>query len=279
MASLSQRELGEFIELFCREGYVLNFTTAEFDAFTMQSVGVAVCARYKVSKARSFISYLESASNSEKTKLILDLFKYYEDEFKSEFIEGFEEDSSLCKYEFKSHYQKQYLKCKQIVQKAFLTQIPLAPIAEKLKQKFSSEYLTQQITLMMEMQENNPTEAIGKAKELIESCCKTILDDMGVQWNKNWSVTKLAGEAMGRLEIMPASISDKDDSAASIKALLGNLLQISTRVAELRNPYGSGHGKSASYKGLESRHAKLAVGSSITFVTFLWDTHEMRKQV
>lgn len=146
-------------------------------------------------------------------------------------------------------------------------------------QKFSSEYLTQQITLMIEMQENNPTEAIGKAKELIESCCKTILDDMGVQWNKNWSVTKLAGEAMGRLEIMPASISDKDASAASIKALLGNLLQISTRIAELRNPYGSGHGKSASYKGLESRHAKLAVGSSITFVTFLWDTHEMGKQV
>lgn len=84
---------------------------------------------------------------------------------------------------------------------------------------------------------------------------------------------------MGRLEIMPASISDKDASAASIKALLGNLLQISTRIAELRNPYGSGHGKSASYKGLESRHAKLAVGSSITFVTFLWDTHEMGKQV
>lgn len=44
--------------------------------------------------------------------------------------------------------------------------------------------------------------------------------------------------------------------------------------AEIRNPYGSGHGKSAAFTGLETRHAKLAVGCSITFVTFLWDTYE-----
>lgn len=41
--------------------------------------------------------------------------------------------------------------------------------------------------------------------------------------------------------------------------------------------YGSGHGKPASYKGLEERHAKLAVGSSITLVEFLWCTHERTK--
>ena len=35
--------------------------------------------------------------------------------------------------------------------------------------------------------------------------------------------------------------------------------------------------KSASYKGLEERHAKLAVGSSITLVEFLWCTHERTK--
>ncbi|WP_211367464.1 abortive infection family protein [Sporomusa termitida] len=61
-----------------------------------------------------------------------------------------------------------------------------------------------------------------------------------------------------------------------MKAILGNLRAIATNLAALRNPYGSGHGKSATYKGLEERHAKLAVGSSITFVNFLWDTHERR---
>jgi hypothetical protein len=62
--------------------------------------------------------------------------------------------------------------------------------------------------------------------------------------------------------------------AKSIKAILGNLKAIAQGVAELRNLYGSGHGKSSSYKGLESRHASLAIGSSTTLVRFLWDSYE-----
>ena len=50
------------------------------------------------------------------------------------------------------------------------------------------------------------------------------------------------------------------------------------KLAEIRNPFGNGHGKSASFKGLEERHAKLAVGSSITFVDFVWSTYENQKQ-
>ena len=53
--------------------------------------------------------------------------------------------------------------------------------------------------------------------------------------------------------------------------------RIPTKLAEIRNPFGSGHGKSASYQGLEIRHAKLAVGSSITFVDFIWSTYESTK--
>lgn len=40
-------------------------------------------------------------------------------------------------------------------------------------------------------------------------------------------------------------------------------------IAELRNPYGTGHGKPDSYKGLTVRHAKLAVGSATTLVEYL----------
>ncbi|MDR1358549.1 MAG: abortive infection family protein [Coriobacteriales bacterium] len=55
-------------------------------------------------------------------------------------------------------------------------------------------------------------------------------------------------------------------------------MTLSSHIAELRNLYGSGHGKSASYKGLTTLHAKLAVGSNITLVNYLWDTYECRKQ-
>ncbi|NLO49084.1 MAG: abortive infection family protein [Clostridiales bacterium] len=59
--------------------------------------------------------------------------------------------------------------------------------------------------------------------------------------------------------------------------MLGNLHGLAGNIAELRNPYGSGHGKSASFKGLNVRHTMLAVGSSITLVNYLWDTYEWRE--
>ena len=76
------------------------------------------------------------------------------------------------------------------------------------------------------------------------------------------------------LNLLPSNVQSTDRGADAIKAVLGNLRAIPTKLAEIRNPFGSGHGKSASFQGLEVRHAKLAVGSSITFVDFIWSTYE-----
>ncbi len=150
---------------------------------------------------------------------------------------------------------------------------------ESLKIKFSSEYLSQQIDLMVQMQTTNPTNAIGMAKELIESCCKTILDEMSVTYSKDDDVPQLESKTMDILNLLPANVQSTDRGADAIKAVLGNLRAIPTKLAEIRNPFGSGHGKSASFQGLEVRHAKLAVGSSITFVDFIWSTYESSKTV
>ena len=76
---MNNPEKGQFLKFFNCGGYVLDFSTADFDTFTMESVGVA-----------------------------------------------------------------------------------------------SSEQINKQMSIMLENQSTNPTEAIGNAKELIESCCKTI---------------------------------------------------------------------------------------------------------
>ena len=112
------------------------------------------------------------------------------------------------------------------------------------------------------------------AKELIESCCKTILDEMGISWDKNDDVPQLTNKVLDALNLLPAGVQPTDQGADSIKAVLGNLRAIPSKLAELRNPFGSGHGKSASFVGLEERHAKLAVSCSITFVDFVWSTFE-----
>jgi len=149
--------------------------------------------------------------------------------------------------------------------------------ADDIKEKFNSEYITNQIELMLTMQKENPTEAIGKAKELVESCCKTILDELGETYKKTDDMGELMKKVRTKLKLTPESIKDDQPLAETLKSILGNFAGIVKGMAELRNSYGGGHGKSATYKGLEERHAKLAVSSAITVVRFLWDSYELKK--
>jgi len=45
-------------------------------------------------------------------------------------------------------------------------------------------------------------------------------------------------------------------------------------MAELRNSYGRGYGKTAKFKGLSPRHARLTVGAAVTASHFIWETYE-----
>lgn len=273
MSVLSQIEKGTFLKLFNRGGYVLDFSTNDFDVFTMESVGVALCAKYGLSKGKSLTEFVTKDANEQNViKLFKDLLDYYEENFEQEYIKDTEDDFGYSRYN--AEYARLFQKCKTYIDRVMNVATPLAANAENLQKSFSSEYLSKQIEIMLKMQTENPTDAIGKAKELIESCCKTILDNKGVTWDKNWDMSKLTGETLNLLNLTPKSIPDTDPVSESIKAVLGNLRGITTKLAEIRNPYGSGHGKSASFTGLETRHAKLAVGCSITFVTFLWDTYK-----
>lgn len=274
MGNFSKIEIGTFLRLFNRGGYVLDFSTNDFDNFTMDSVGVALCCKYHMSKGKSLTAYMDEASDDDTTKLLRDLLAYYEENYEWEYIENVDEDAYGSYHQYNAEYARLYKKCRAYMDKVLNIETPLAPNAAELQEKFSSEYLSKQIELMLKMQVENPTDAIGKAKELIESCCKTILDNQNVPWDKNWDMSKLTGETLNLLKLTPKAIPDTDPVSENIKAVLGNLRGITTKLAEIRNPYGSGHGKSASFTGLEVRHAKLAVGCSITFVTFLWDTYE-----
>lgn len=264
MPILTHIDKAVFLKLLNRGGYVLNFSTSDFDFFTMESIGVSLCEKYQLSKGKSLLAYISEAPEMNTIKLLRDLLNYYEIHYEHEIEE-------------KGEYSRAYKKCRAIMDSILQKTVPMSVNAATLKDRFSSEYLSSQIDLMLSMQSDNPTEAIGKAKELIESCCKTILDEKHTIWEKNWDVSRLAGETIKLLKLMPNDIPDSAPAAKEMKALLGHLRAIANSLAALRNPYGSGHGKSAKYKGLEERHAKLAVGSSITLVGFLWDTYEKRE--
>ena len=280
MVTITKKEEGMFLLLFNRDGYVLDFSNNSFDVFTTASMGEAIQTKYGMSKGKSLVAYLNGASDKERTKLLVDLFHYYQENLEYEFNKDYEDYAwSGDKSRYSEKYAKLYQKCKEIVDRLEGCTVAITKTAEDLKMKFSSDYLSRQIDLMVQMQETDPTNAIGMAKELIESCCKTILDEKGIIYTKNDDVPQLADKTMTALNLLPGNVQPTDQGADAIKAVLGNLRAIPTKLAEIRNPFGSGHGKSASFQGLEVRHAKLAVGSSITFVDFVWSTYEASKSL
>lgn len=123
----------------------------------------------------------------------------------------------------------------------------------------------------------DPSLAIGSTKELVESTLKTILNQMEIPFDKVDDVPKLLKSVQKALELVPDNVDDSKKGAEIIKILLSNLGQVVIKLTELRNLYGTGHGKEKARNGLSDRHAKLAVGAGITLSTFLLETFELRR--
>ncbi len=154
-----------------------------------------------------------------------------------------------------------------------------------LTNEMDAGYVMQQITRMEAAVNTDPSLAIGTAKELIETCCKTILNNLDIKTInvggkakqiKDVDLPQLVKATSKELALTPDDIPNEAKAPGTIKKLLSNLATITQGIAELRNRYGTGHGKEANSKGLSSRHAKLAVGSASTLAVFLLETYEIR---
>jgi hypothetical protein len=161
--------------------------------------------------------------------------------------------------------------------------IPTAhnPTIEKLSETattLDNRVLRQQIDRIRNAIDEDPDLAIGTAKELLETTCRSILADYGVSADPNWDLTRFVKETKGVLKLVPEDVPDSAKGAEVIKRILSNLGQISQGLAELRNLYGTGHGKDGRFRGLGTRHARLAAGCATTLATFLFETHEARKE-
>ena len=125
--------------------------------------------------------------------------------------------------------------------------------------------------------ERDPALAIGTAKELVESCCKTILTKRGKPPAKSDDLPKITKALVKELRLVPEGIPEQAKGAKTIKVLLSNFISITQGLAGLRGLYGSGHGRDGQYRGLEPRHARLAVAAAVAFIDFATETYHRRE--
>lgn len=125
---------------------------------------------------------------------------------------------------------------------------------------------------------SDPAAAIGSSKELVESVCKTILDDYGEDYPRGDDVPDLYKRVQKVLKLNTEAVPDDTRASASAVKTLRALVTTIHSLAELRNAIGSGHGRTTRSPAL-TRHARLAFNASVAVTEFLLDTWHERKRV
>ena len=265
MSSLSLREkrlLEEFLDM--RTGYVLNFSDRTFGEFFGEAVAIDIHSDkyldHGTSKAKKMRAFWEQESDYLVGRLLNDLVDYVGDALGEPTEDG----------------RKLASRCREIATRLLAG----GPSLSELKQQAQirdANHLAEQIRRMEDSLEKDPSLAIGTAKELVETCCKTILAARGRGVSGTPDIPALTKATLKELRLVPEGVPNAARGADVIKRLLSNLSTVGHGLAELRGLYGTGHGRHGSASGLTTRHARLAVGAASTLAVFLFETHEATK--
>lgn len=263
MSSLTPRETSCLEQLLDMSGgYVLNFNDSTFGSFFGGSLNVDIHGekyrKYGSSKAKKLRAFWEIEPDDLVGRALSELI----DCAKS--LPGNKDKAALIS------------ECRSIASRLMGGSANLASLG-KLAVAFDAQHLAAQIARMEQSTESDPALAVGTAKELIETCCKTILAQRGKPVTNAPDLPTLTKDTFKELKLVPEGIPDQTKGRDTIKRLLSNLATICQGMAELRSMYGTGHGKEARTQPVKPRHARLAVGAAATLARFLFDTHEETK--
>ena len=243
-------------------GYVLNFSDSTIGSFFADALDI------------DFHDQKYQSSGTSKAKKLRELWRVEPDHIAGKSIAaliGYLEANPP--YDgFTPETDKLIARCKAISHRLLSGKLNLDHLKETAT-VFDAKHLADQIRRMEQSVQSDPALAIGTAKELIETCCKTILAERDKSLPGKPDIPELTKATLKELRLVPDGIEDSARGSDILKRLLQNLGTIGNNLAELRGLYGTGHGKHAHTEALTSRHAKLAVGAASTLATFLFDTH------
>lgn len=142
----------------------------------------------------------------------------------------------------------------------------------EIKKYLNTEYVNKKIDSMNESISNDTELAIGMAKEFIETVCKSILKKHNKTIDKNWNLGQLIKNTYNILDFKPQEANNPQKAENCIIQVLKGTTTMINGITELRNAYGTGHGKEADFVTLESKYARLIVGMVSELVIFFLAT-------
>ena len=119
-----------------------------------------------------------------------------------------------------------------------------------------------------------PAEVFDLARALVETICKTILDERGVRDDGKSNVPNLLKATLSQLQLFPDGHESPTEVTGSLKTIVNGLITTIHGLCDLRSREGmASHGQIAYSVNLEPVQALLAASAADTVVNFLWSVH------
>jgi hypothetical protein len=182
---------------------------------------------------------------------------------------------AFIKYEYRSYAERREFIWDSLaaaIEKA--ERVPSSPadadISEKLA-TLSPEAVHAVWEEALRRRDSDPQAAITSARTLIETVCKHILVERGVQFDDGAELPKLYGLTATALTLAPDQHTEK-----VFKQILGGCNTVVEGLGALRNRLSDAHGLNPVRAKPSGRHAALAVNLAGTVATFLVETWRQR---
>jgi hypothetical protein len=124
----------------------------------------------------------------------------------------------------------------------------------------------------LERRQTDPEGSITASRSLLETVCKHILDEKGVDYDARTDLPELYGLVSKELDLSPSQSTED-----LFKKILGGCITIVNGLGAIRNRFGDAHGQSKNAVKPALRHAELAVNLAGSMALFLVETWENRK--
>lgn len=141
-------------------------------------------------------------------------------------------------------------------------------------EKYDAAHVQAAWSKALERRTSDAEGAITSARTLLESVCKHVLDDEGIEYNDKDDLPKLYRLTAEKLNIAPSQ-----HTAEVFKQILGGCASVVEGLGTLRNRLSDAHGKGKIAARPAPRHAELAVNLSGALAMFVLSTWEERHRV
>lgn len=141
-------------------------------------------------------------------------------------------------------------------------------------ENLDSAHINELWTKAIERCVEDPEGAITAARSLLESVCKSILEDLGIGIDEKWDLPKLYNKVAEQLNLGPSQHTEE-----VFRQILGGCKSVVEGLGGLRNKLGDAHGKGKAPVRPSKRHAELATNLSGSMVAFLIATWKTKRTI